>query len=162
MAAGSITVTVRINGIHETIRAFNLLPKAANDELRDASLKIAQSMEGKIQRAARAESRQAGAVAATVKARRDRVPMVVAGGSKRVGRNRQPASGLLFGSEFGAFGRFGWYSARQFRRSKGRPFKPHRGSASYWFYKTVENDTSVIDQQWNQAADDIIRRFADG
>jgi hypothetical protein len=148
-----LTVTVHIDGVRETIRAFDLLPTQASDELRDASQRIAQALEGKIRAAAAAEGGQASILAPTVKARRDRVPAVQAGGVKRIGRRRKPAYKLLFGSEFGA-SQTGRYSLKQ--------FKPHLGSGSYWFFRTVEDDATQIDEQWNKAADDIIRRFGHG
>lgn len=148
-----LVVTVRISGVRETLGAFALLPRQASDELRDASQKIAQAMQGRIQAAARIEGRQASILAPTVKARRDRVPAVQAGGAKRIGRRHKPAYKLLFGSEFGA-SQSGRYSLRQ--------FKPHLGAGSYWFFRTVEDDQAVIDREWNAAADEVIRRFVDG
>lgn len=148
-----LVVTLRLDGVRETINAFNLLPKRASDELREASQRIAEVLVGQVKAAAVAEGRQAAALAKTVKARRDRVPAVEAGGVRRIGRRSKPAYKLLFGSEFGASQK-GRYSLRQ--------FKPHLGRGSYWFFVTVENDESRIDREWNDAADEIIRRFSGG
>lgn len=157
-----LVVTLRVDGARETLKAFQMLPKQANDELRDSSQRIALALAGRVQAAATAEGGQAAALARTVKARRDRVPSVEAGGVTRVGSRRAPAYRLLFGSEFGMNMRSGWYAAPRYKESKGRQYGPHLGGGSYWFFTTVEGDDSRIDREWNHAADEIIRRFVDG
>lgn len=140
-----LVVTLRIEGARETLRAFKSLPKEADAALRDASQRIAQTLAGRIKTAARSEGRQAALLASTVKARRDRLPAVVAGGVKRVGRNRKPAYKLLFGSEFGS--------------NRLKQFKPHLGRGSYWFFRTVEDGQSDLSRQWSKAADEVARAF---
>lgn len=148
MAKQGLTITLRVDGIRETLAALRKLPKDASDELRNASLKLSQSLATKVQSAARAEGRQAAALAPTVKARRDRVPSIVAGGATRIGRNRKPAFKLLFGSEFGA--------------NYLPQFKPHLGTGSYWFFQTVEREQAEIASEWRKAADAVVREFGDG
>jgi hypothetical protein len=145
MAGKSLNVNIKIDGLRETIRAFSQLPKDANNELRLASLELSKDIAGKAATAGRAEGRQAALVAATVKARRDRVPVVVAGGRKRLGRNKVPASKLVFGSEFGA--------------TRLKQYKPHVGKGSYWFFKTVTDNRKEISDAWNKAADEIVRKY---
>lgn len=147
MASTSLKVNVRISGVHETLAAFRNLPDEANNELRDATLKLAQTLSGQIQQSALSEGRQAALMAPTVKAKRDRVPVVTAGGTKRVGRNKKPAFKLLFGSEFG---------------SRRKQFKPHRGRQGYWFFPIVEKEASEIAKTWDGVAQDIIARFSAG
>lgn len=144
----ALTVTLRIDGLRETLRAFDRLPDDADTQLRDASQRIADSMAGHIRAAATAEGRQAGALARTVRARRDRVPVVVAGGTSRLGRKRKPAFKLLYGSEFGSH--------------RLPQFKPHMGSGSYWFFTTVEDREVEMGREWSAAADRIIRAFGTG
>lgn len=148
MAKKELLVTIKIEGIRETLAALNKLPKDANNELRTKATEISQKLSAAAREAATAEGRQAGIVAATVKARRDRVPTVVAGGPKRIGRNRQPAYKLLFGSEFGA--------------TRYEQYKPHLGRGSYWFFRTVEDNEVEIAKEWLEAADEIIRKFSGG
>ncbi|WP_320067866.1 hypothetical protein [Micromonospora sp. RTGN7] len=157
-----LVVNLRIDGVRQTLAAFALLPRQASDELRSASLRIAQVLAGRVQTAAVAEGGQAAALARTVKARRDRVPSVEAGGTTRIGRHRTPAFRLLFGSEFGMDRRSGWYAGSRYRTSTGRQYGRHLGQGSYWFFSTVEYDESRIDREWNDAANEIIRRFTDG
>lgn len=148
MAKKELLVTIKIEGIRETLAALNKLPRDAANELRTKATEISQKLSAAAREAATAEGRQAGIVAATVKARRDRVPTVVAGGPKRIGRNRQPAYKLLFGSEFGA--------------TRYEQYKPHLGRGSYWFFRTVEDNEVEIAQEWLDAADEIIRKFSGG
>jgi len=148
VASGSLKITVRIDGLNSTLRALSKLPKDANDEIRKASLELSKDLANKAKVSGVREGRQAALVASTVKARRDRVPVIAAGGMKRLGRNRAPAYKLLFGSEFGA--------------TRLKQYKPHLGKGSYWFFKTVEDNQREIADAWNDAADRIIREFGGG
>lgn len=148
MAKDSLTVNIRIDGLRETLAALNKLGKDAGNAIRIKSKEIADELAKSAQAAGRAEGSQAALVATTVKAMRDRVPVVQAGGAKRLGRNRKPAFKLLFGSEFGSD------EYRQFG-------KPHIGSGSYWFFKTVEDQQVTVSRKWLEAADEVIREFSD-
>ena len=161
MASKGLVVRLHIVGARETLAALKALPADASVELRDASRRIAQTMQGRIRSAAVAEGGQAAAVAKTVRARRDRLPVVVAGGTRRVGRHRTPAYRLLFGSEFGMNQRSGWYARPRYASSVGRQYKPHRGRASYWFFTTVDDSQAEMVTEWRRAADTVIRRFGD-
>lgn len=141
-----LTVQVNVSGVREVLAALQKLPKDAQKEIRDRSLVLANKLAGSAIAAGRGEGSQAALVASTVKARRDRVPVIEAGGTTRLGRNRAPAFKLLFGSEFGS----NYY--RQFG-------KPHLGSGSYWFLDTVEREQATIMQEWSGAADEVIRKF---
>lgn len=145
MPSKGLVLTLRVDGVWQTLAAFRRLPKEANNALRDASERIAQTMASRVRSAAEAEGRQAALMARTVKVRRDRVPVVQAGGATRVGRRRKPAYKLLFGSEFGS--------------NRLRQFKPHVGRGSYWFFRSIEDHQDEMARQWNRAADDIARSF---
>ncbi|WP_250009135.1 hypothetical protein [Actinoplanes sp. M2I2] len=145
MAKKELLVTVRIDGIRETLAALAKLPKEANDELRAAALEISKELSEAAKQAGEREGGQAALVATTVKRRRDRVPVVVAGGTKKLGRNRAPAYKLLFGSEFGA----NYYEQ----------YRPHLGRGSYWFFQSIEAEQATIAKKWLDAADAIIAKF---
>lgn len=157
-----LDLTIRIDGARSTIAAFRELPKEASDELRDKALELSELMAGWVRAAGRAEGAQAALLAGTVKAKRDRLPYVLVGGSKRIG-HRWPGAGkaqafaLLFGSEFGAGGAGG--------RGKGsgdfspHGFKPHSGRAGRWIFPTVETHSQQIAAKWQEAADEIVERF---
>lgn len=148
MAKTALVVNLRIDGARETLAALRKLPKDANDELRDASKRLAELMAGRARAAARADSRQAALMAATVRAARDRVPVVQVGGTRRVGRNRVSAFKMLFGSEFGS--------------NRLKQFRPHRGRKGYWFFPLVESQQALISKQWNRAADAVLVKFSKG
>jgi hypothetical protein len=162
VATKAVSVAVHIDGARPLLAAFRKLPKQASDDLRDGSLRLSKTLAQKIKAAGLADSDQAAAVAPTVKAVRDRVPAITIGGSTRVTSRRVPASAILFGSEFGARRRFGWYSARKYRQSAGRQYRRHLGRGSYWIYKTVDHNSATISKAWLDVADHIVGSFARG
>lgn len=152
MAKRPLDLNVRIEGARETLQAFKDLPKEASDALRDASTDLSELMAGWVQAAGRAEGRQAALLAGTVKAKRDRVPYVQAGGTKGVGhawpkRGKGKAFELLFGSEFGG---------------AGHGFKPHQGKQGTWIFPVIEARASEIAKRWDQAADEVVEKFTAG
>jgi hypothetical protein len=161
MAKQGLTIRLRAEGVRETLAAFNRLPKDTNRELREASLRIANLMAQSAKGASHIDA-QSAAVGTTVRAIKDRVPVVQAGGAKRITSGRVPAYRLLFGSEFGANGRFGWYSAPRYAESPGRQFSPHQGQSGRWFFPTVEREFPAALREWQRAADEIVRRFGQG
>lgn len=148
MAKTTLTVNVRIDGVRETLTAFRDLPDEANNELRDATLALSKKLAEQVQQSAQAEGRQAALLAKTVKARRDRVPVIVAGGATKLGRNKKPAYKLLFGSEFGS--------------SRLKQYKPHQGRQGYWFFPIVEKEAPEIAQTWDEVAQNILTKFSAG
>ncbi len=157
-----MVVTVRIDGVRAVLRALRDVPPDANNALKDRTATLTNVLASKIRWAARAEGSQAAAIANTVKPRRDRVPSVQAGGSRRFGRHRSAAWEVLAGSEFGMNRRSGWYGAARYAGSTGRQFKPHLGRGSYWFFKTVEDNERQIGATWLAVADDVVREFGKG
>lgn len=151
--AKSISLTVRIDGAQTTLKAFRDLPKEASDELRDAAQGLSEKMAGWVRAAGQAEGRQASLLVGTVKAKRDRLPYMVVGGTKRIGHawpggGRAPAFALLFGSEFGS--------------GRGHGFLPHRGKVGYWIFPTIEAHEGEIAREWGKAADEVLDRFSSG
>lgn len=147
MAKTSLMINIRIEGLNETIRALRSLEKNASLELKEKATELANKMAAKAKAAGISEGSQAALVATTVRAQKDRVPVVVAGGTKRLGSNRKPAYKLLFGSEFGS--------------NSYTQYKPHIGTSSYWFFKTIEDESVMIAKEWLEAADEIIRKFSE-
>lgn len=145
MASKDLLVTVHIDGVREVLAALRSLPKDASNELRAAALDISKEIAEAAAASGRQEGSQAALVAKTVKARRDRVPVVVAGGNRKLGSNKAPAYKLLFGSEFGA--------------NRYEQYRPHLGRGSYWFFRTIEDEQVQIAERWLKAADEIVRKF---
>ena len=148
MASKSLTVNVTVTGARETLAAFNRMPREANDSLRDRNTELAVTLASRVASAARGDSRQSALMAPTVKARRDRIPSIQAGGTSRVGSRQVPAYKILFGSEFGA---------RVLRQ-----YRPHVGRGSYWMFKTVEENQPEIAAAWERVVADIRRTFETG
>jgi len=141
----ALTIKLHILGVRETLAAFRHLPKEANNSLREQSMRLAASLAQHVAGAARADSPQSALMAPTVKAIRDRVPAITAGGTSRVGRNQKPAWKILFGSEFGA---------RTYRQ-----FRPHLGTGSYWMFATVKANESELSAAWGRVAAAIAESF---
>jgi hypothetical protein len=143
----ALRVTVR--GDAEVIRALRQVPADGQRALVRRSNELAYNLMRAQGRAARADGRQAARAAGTLRVIRGRTfPTVTAG-----------PHDLLFGSEFGVKRRFGWYAKRRYFRSRPRQFKPHRGSASYWFFATEERFRPRTLAAWREAADDVIRQW---
>lgn len=149
MAKTGLTVSVKIEGLRETLKAFNDLPKEASDELRDQSMKLSQFIALQAKASGKADTRQSALVADTVKAKRDRTPVVTAGGTTKIGRRGTPAYKILFGSMFGS------NQYKQFGR-------PHAGREAFWFFPVIEENSAAIAAYWLKAADNVVRKFSEG
>lgn len=157
-----VRIHVWADGINEALSAFERLPPESMKILRDRTIAVSERLAVKMANAARGEGRQAAAVADTVTVRRGSTPGVRAGGGKKFGRPRTSASAVLFGSEFGANRRSGWYAAGKYAQSTGRQFRPHLGRGSYWFFTTFEHDADITRNVWVMIADDVARSFGRG
>lgn len=150
-----IVVKVRVAGVRQILSAFRALPKDASNELRDANQRISDDLAGKVRAAAEGANAQSGLVAPTVKAMRDRVPSVQAGGRRRAGsqsrrsKGQRPtnASDLIYGSNFGAT------MLKQF---------PRPASPDHWFFKTVDANSAQFEREWLEAADNTLRKWGSG
>lgn len=156
----TLTINVHIAGVRETLAAFRELPKEANDQLRERSQRLAERIANRVRAAGEAEGAQAALVADTVKARRDRVPVIQVGGTRKLGRHRAPAYALLFASEFGMNQRTGWYGWPKYRQSLGMQYHEHTGRDGLWIFPTVEASEGEIGREWRAAADEIVAAFA--
>lgn len=155
----ALTLTFNVDGLREVLRALSRLGKEANGKLRDRAMVIARSLATDIQTAGRGEGAQAALVAATVKPKRDRVPVITAGGTSSIGNPAVPAYKLLFASEFGMNRRSGWYAKPRYAGSTGMQYQPHIGRDSYWIFRTVDDQQEHVLTEWAKAADDIITEF---
>lgn len=143
MARRTLTVTIRITGIQEVIRATSKWPSDMKAELKDANEHIATVVAAHIRTAAEGNA-QSALIAPTVKVVRGATPTIQAGGSSRVGRNRAPAYKVLFGSEFGS------HTLKQFRAFN---------SSGYWFFVTVKADTEFIGTEYIKAVETVNRKW---
>lgn len=129
-----------IAGLRKALRA---VPRDAQAELRKASLAIADRVAGLAAGRAITVGGVAKYVAPTIKARRDRVPKVVMGGTKRLpGRTGkgQTVGDVMWGAEFGA--------------RRHRQFRPWRGSgqgAGYFLWPTVRDQSDETIERYGEA-----------
>lgn len=137
-----------IVGLAETLRVFNQLPKEANKALRERTQQLTGTLAAQVQAAGRGSDAQSAAVVASVKAKKDRVPSLVAGGAKRITSSRTPTHQIFFGAEFGA--------------NRLPQFRPHKGREGYWLYPTVREHTSDTARVWQQVLDDVADEWTRG
>lgn len=145
-----------IRGVKGLNRTLSALPKVAQVRLRDASAAIATDVAASAQQRARSGTdgvaQVAKYVAPTIKATRDRVPVVRMGGSQRLpprdGRPRtgpnQTVGAVMWGAEYGS--------------SKSHQFSPWGGngdSAGYFLWPSVRMDD--IEEQYAEALEDACR-----
>lgn len=140
----SITVTIRITGIREVIRATNKWPDDAKQEIRAASMSIAGVVGAKIREAATGFNAQAALIAPSVRVMKGTTPIIQAGGARRIGRNRVPTYKVLFGSEFGAT------SLKQYKAFN---------ADGYWFFNTVRANMGYIEREYLDAIDEVNRKW---
>lgn len=144
-----IGVEVRIHGLDEVIRATELLDGVPAEELEDAAQRSAEKLAELVRAAGHASDRQSARAADTVRVEGH-------GGYPSVTAGPHP---LLFGSEFGALGRFGWYSRPRYLNSRRRQFRAHLGAGSYWFFRTIEDNEGAVDAELSVAAEQTTRRW---
>lgn len=102
-------ITFAEDGTLETLKAFQGLEadlrKEANAELRLAGRQAAAGLAVELRGSAASSGVPvAPRVASAIRVKSDRVPTVIIGGSRRVGRRGAPASALVWGSEHGPAG----------------------------------------------------------
>jgi hypothetical protein len=119
------------NGIAGLNRALRALPREASAKLREASQEITEEVAADARSRATSIGRSYKLVAPTIKAAKDRYPVIKMGGSRRLpGRSgpNQTVGNLLWGSEFG--GR---------KRPTTQQFLPHRGQMGYAVWPAVRD-----------------------
>lgn len=133
-----------------TIKRLRGLPKELNSEIRQAAKKIVNAEVPRLVARARSSSKQAAAVAGTIRAKSDRLPAIVAGGARKVSMSgrKQAADQIFFGAEFGGA-----------RRKTTQQFRPHRGKTGYFLYPQLRADADDIMADWDDTVNDLIDRF---
>ena len=179
-------MALEIEGLKPFLARINQLPKTAQNEIREAAMFIADDEIGRIAQAGRTSDRQSAAVATFIKARRDRVPAIAAGGNTKTGVKGGATSGQLF---FGA--EFGGGSTKRFERQETKTeyttasgktrtktkfgkatfagtkhttnqFRPWLGKTGYWFWPTLRADSDRMMQRWEGVVEAIAREWTRG
>ena len=143
--------------LRATLRAFDKLGDDARNLAEQTGEDIAQELADKIRAFAGTQGRQTARAADSVEVVGGNPPRVQAGAA-----GGQLARDLVLGTEFGATRRFGWYRRGRYYDSRGKQFRPHRGSASYWFFTTYEANKEAAFAKYADAVDDIARRWGAG
>lgn len=143
-----------LRGIKGLNKMLNDLPKEVQARIRDESVAIAGDVatEARGRASSGGVARVARYVAPTIRATRDRVPVVRMGGSaslpSRDGRprtgSRQTVSAVMWGAEFGSV------EHRQFM-----PWGGSSDSAGYFLWPSIRLDEAV--ERWADAVEDAMR-----
>ncbi len=135
-------------GLNEVLRAFRNLPKDATADLRDASVVIADRyMVPAWRDAALANAGPWGpAIAASVRAKRDRIPAVSIGYAKKNAVSGGASSIMLrYPADHGTRGRAG---------QRARAF----GQGTSWLESVRPYQPAAL-REWGQAVDKIVRKW---
>lgn len=140
-----------IPGLNRLLRDMRALPKEAQAGLRDASQDIAaRHMVPAWQTAARNHAGPWGErIAASVRARRDRVPTVVIGSNRRNLSGGASATMVRYPSAFGQTGRGGQAVPAAFTRTE-------------WMDKVQPAYIGPALREWGDAVSDVCRDFNSG
>jgi len=143
---------LEVYGLSSLLRSLRTLPKEAQNELREASKDIASRlMVPAYQAAAMKAGPWGGAIAATVRAKRDRVPSVSIGSNRRAFSGGASPTMVRFPSHAGDRGRAGASGTMPAAFGGGYGWMTHMGR-----YK---GDAL---KEWLQAVDRVKRNFEAG
>lgn len=136
-----------VDGLDGVLRALRAMDKEGQRELRAEVQKITDRHARALQRAAAShrDPRVRG-LAPSIRAAKDRVPVINVGGARRVPVSGTPRAGdVLFGTEFGAnpSGRNAWR------------FPSHDA----WLYPTLEGRHRQLVKEWERAVADVADRW---
>ena len=159
MMATKTTTYTTVAGLN---KALAKLPKEASAELRTAAKEIASDIAGEAQGRARGLGGLAEVVAPTIKAARDRVPVIKMGSSAKLpkfGRtpqggfwertrsgSRQTIGDVIWGAEFGGGA-----------RESTRQFLPHKGQTGYFLWPTVRDRSDEMQDRYSEALLDALK-----
>jgi hypothetical protein len=147
-------MNVKVEGLDETLRAFNAYGKDANRELRQAAGVHADRIVGMLNTAAANAGKGAALSAGSVKRKSDRVPAIAAGGSRRVKTstgNKVTAGDVFFGFEFGGGA-----------RPTTKQFPPWLGRTGYWFWPLIRREMPALRRAYLQTLDELAQKWAAG
>jgi hypothetical protein len=137
-----------VKGLNAALRR---VPKEASVELRKASARIAKGIADEAAGRARGVGGVAALVAPTIRAGRDRVPLVKMGGPGRLPTagdgwertrdgSRQTVGDVIWGAEFGGGA-----------RSTTLQFMPHKGTIGYFLWPTVRDRSDETQEAYGEA-----------
>lgn len=136
-------MTARIEGLNPLLRTFRNFDKSLSKELRVRAKAIAEPIAEDAR--ARARSPQERMVAPSIRAVSDRIPVIKAGGGKRLASNtprrvRPQAGAVFFGADFGA---------------RTNPRFPRKKDGGRLLFPAVKDNRTNIAKQYLDAVDDV-------
>jgi hypothetical protein len=162
-----VKVTVKVEGLDETLRAFNKYGKDANRELRQAAGAHVDRIVDMLHTAAANSGKGAALSSGSVRRKSDRVPALVAGGSVRVRpsrsstrsfktrpkklSNKVTAGDVFFGYEFGGGA-----------RPTTQQFPPWLGKTGYWFWPLIRREMPALRRAYMKTLDELADKWAAG
>ena len=157
-AKEGIAIGLGVEGVNETLKALNKLNKDSRKEVKDKAQEIAELLASRIR--ARLQSNpdtRYQNLAVSVKAGRDRVPVINVGGraTPRASGGGGPRE-LVIGLEFGAdqAGPNGW-------RFPPRTPTRGRGNQGYYIFPTLIANQDEIIRVWFDAMDKLIDEWSE-
>ena len=167
---GTQTIEVDPVTLRDYLKALGRVDKEVQNEVRLKAQGLAIGFKLDLELAAAfSPTPQARLVAQSITTPKDRLPVVVIGGKKLVGRQyksrttktntgrakklRAPAGALLYGSEFGSRG-----GKDRRGRNMGNRFVAGRNTEGYWINPTTEREANTIFEAWVEIVDDVLRR----
>lgn len=157
-------VDMQMFGLNELLRDLRKLPKEASNELREASKDIASNLMVPYWKAA-AESAGpwGGAIASTVRAKRDRVPSVAIGSNRRAFSGGASPTMVRYPSHAGRVGRSGASGMSMGRGAERGTLPPvfYVGGGSGWMRSMGKYKPQAL-KEWLAALDRVKRKFERG
>ena len=154
MATDKLQVEIQVDGLQETIKAFNRLDKDAKKQARQSVLKVSELLASRLRASAPSDVRYQN-LAASIRTKADRNPKVNIGrlANPKVSGGAGPRE-LVIGMEFGAdqSGPNGW-------RFPPRTPRYGRGNAGYWIYPTARRNQPEIVKLWGDSLNSSIRQW---
>lgn len=154
--ADRIGIGIQAEGVAATIKAFNKLDADSKKAAKDEVVKISQLLAGRIRAKAPTDPRYQN-LAISVKAGRDRVPVIRVGGraTPKVSGGGGPRE-LVIGMEFGA----DQAGPNAFRFPPRTP-RRGKGNEGYWIFKTAKAEQKDILAIWTKAMDKMVKDWSD-
>jgi hypothetical protein len=154
MATEKVPVSVQVDGLEQTLKAFNRLDKDSKKKARQSVLKVSEQIASRLRATAPTETRYQNLVA-SIRTKADRNPKVDIGrlANPKVSGGAGPRE-LVIGMEFGAD-----QSGPNRWRFPPRTPRYGRGNAGYWIFPTARRNQAEIVKLWRDSLDASIREW---
>ncbi len=150
-------IAAEVDGLRDTLRLMRQLPKEAQTELRAEVQRVTEGHAAAIRRSMGGwPDRRVLASAASVRAGKDRLPVIRVGSAKRLPLEGNPRGlDVFYGAEFGAYqaGPNGW-------RFPPRTPRLGRGNVGLTVFPALRDRQPQIARDWETAVLRTVRRWS--